>query len=321
MRANRRFLYWGVFLLAVGGVLVASDLRAVETATLTDVLRLWPLAAVAIGLSIVLRKSRFSVPGLLIGSAIPGLVLGSAFAVAPRFPDECGARDAGPAAVTTSNGTFDGPATITVRSACGALDIATAPVNGWRLDAGNTAGRTPTVESTARALDIDAGGDHDGTRFGWGRHAWNLIVPTTELAELDVVVTIGRARLDLAGADLKRLAVTANASDVDVDASGASVEELSAAVNVGSLSVRLPGASDLTGTLGVGAGDLRICAPPGLGLRVTSTGTGEQVSVSGLEQTGTEWQSLDYETATHRADLTVRATFGAIEINPIGGCS
>ena len=47
MRVNRRFLYWGLVLVAIGGVLVASDLGAIDTATLADVLRLWPLAIVA----------------------------------------------------------------------------------------------------------------------------------------------------------------------------------------------------------------------------------------------------------------------------------
>ena len=31
MRVNRRFLYWGVVLLAIGGVLVVADLTAVDT--------------------------------------------------------------------------------------------------------------------------------------------------------------------------------------------------------------------------------------------------------------------------------------------------
>ena len=82
-----------------------------------------------------------------------------------------------------------------------------------------------------------------------------------------------------------------------------------------------PPASDLTGSLRVGAGELRICAPPGLGLRVTSRGVAGGVVVNGLDQAGSDWQSPDYASATHRADLTVRATFGAVEINPIGGCS
>ena len=89
----------------------------------------------------------------------------------------------------------------------------------------------------------------------------------------------------------------------------------------GSLSIRLPASSDLVGSLKVGAGELRICAPPGLGLRISSSGTSERLRVNGLQERVSDWQSPDYESASHRADLRVNATFGAVEINPIGECS
>ena len=45
MRVKRPFLYPGIFLVALGGVFVAADAGAVDTAFLADVVRLWPLAA------------------------------------------------------------------------------------------------------------------------------------------------------------------------------------------------------------------------------------------------------------------------------------
>src|SRR5664279_1281930 len=91
MRVNRRFLYWGVFLAAIGGVLVAADLWAGDASTIADVLRLWPLAIVAIGLGLALRRTRFSLPAGMFAAAVPGLVLGGTFALAPRIPLDCGA--------------------------------------------------------------------------------------------------------------------------------------------------------------------------------------------------------------------------------------
>ena len=78
---------------------------------------------------------------------------------------------------------------------------------------------------------------------------------------------------------------------------------------------------DLTGSIRVGAGDVRICAPPGLGLRIRADGTAEQLQVQGVRQTSSVWQNPGYVSATHRAELTVTAHFGVIEIDPIGGCS
>ena len=321
MRVNGKFLFWGVSLATIGGVLVASDLRIVDTAVLGDALRLWPLAVIAIGVALVLRRTDLRIPALALGAAVTGLVLGAAFSVGPRFAEICGTR-AEAASMATTQGTFDGPATVAVRGACGSLDVTTAPGNGWQLNAGNTAGRTPNVESSASSLSIDAGVDQDDGFFDAGRDAWDLTLPTSDLDRLSLVVTAGRGRIDLPGAQIDELALTANAAAMAVDASAASVSDLSAVVNVGSLSVRLPAESDLTGILRVGAGDVRICAPPGLGLRVTSTDATDQVMVGGLRQAGAAtWQNPEYASATHRADLSVSSTFGAVEIDPIGGCS
>ena len=320
MQVNRRFLYWGILLVALGGVLVAADLGAVDTPVLTDALRLWPLAIVAIGLSLVLRKTRWSLAGLMLAAALPGLVLGAAFAVAPRFAGNCGVRGEVANAATTE-GTFDGPATVFVRSGCGSLNVTTAPGSAWRLNAGNTAGRTPAIDSSARTLTIDATSERGRNFLDAGRDSWDLTIPTTDLDELSMVVTAGRGQISLAGASIKQLALTVNAAEAVVDASAASVADVSAVVNVGSLSLTLPAASDLTGSLRVGAGELRICAPPGVGLRVTSRDVAGGVIVNGLDQQESDWQSPDYASATHHADLTVRATFGAVQINPIGGCS
>lgn len=318
MRVNRRFLYWGILLVAVGGVLVAADLGAVDTPTLTDTLRLWPLAIVAIGLSVVLRKTRFSLPGLMLAAAVPGLVVGGALAVAPRFAGACGTRGE-PASVATTQGVFDGPATVSVRTGCGSLNVTTASGNGWQLGAGNTAARTPNVESSSRSLAID-GTSHVGDFLDAGRDAWDLTLPTSEIDALSLVVFAGRAQVDLPDARINDLALTVNAAEIVVDASTASVADMSAVVNAGSLSIRLPANSNLVGSLRVGAGELQVCTPPGVGLRVTTRGTAKQVTVDGLHQTESEWQSPDYASAAHRADLSVSVNFGNVQINPIGGC-
>ena len=146
-------------------------------------------------------------------------------------------------------------------------------------------------------------------------------MPTTELEELSLFVTAGQGQVNLAGARIERVALRVNAAQTIVDATTASIAELSAVVNVGSLSITLPAAADLSGSLRVGGGELRICAPPGLGLRVSSAGMAGGFIVNGLQQRAAEWESPDYASATHHADISVKATFGAVEVNPIGGCS
>src|SRR5437773_7307474 len=120
MRVNHRCLYWGVFLVAIGGVLVVADLKVVDTGTLTDALRLWPLALVAAGVGLLLRRTPFSLPSGMLAAAVPGLILGGAFAAAPRFSIACGVHGT-PGTIATQHGAFDGPATISVTNGCGSL--------------------------------------------------------------------------------------------------------------------------------------------------------------------------------------------------------
>ena len=159
MRVNRTFLYAGIFLVAIGGVLVAADLGVVDDSILADALRLWPLAVIAIGLGLVLRRTRVSLPGGMLAAAVPGLLLGSALAagaavqrllrrarrVDPRRHQAGHLRRAGRVSVTTD---------------CGSLVVTTGAGSGWRLDARDDRGsRSPSSTQSARSLSIASTGD------------------------------------------------------------------------------------------------------------------------------------------------------------------
>jgi hypothetical protein len=93
MRLNRTLLYTGVFLVAIGGAFTAADLGPFTTAALIDVLRLWPLAVIAVGLGIALRRTQISLASGLLAAAVPGLILGGAMALGPRLAVERGYWD------------------------------------------------------------------------------------------------------------------------------------------------------------------------------------------------------------------------------------
>jgi hypothetical protein len=319
MRINRRFLGWGVFLVAVGGVLVAADLQAVDSTAIVDALRLWPLAVIAIGLGLVLRRTRFSLPAGLLAAAVPGLVLGGAFAVAPRIAADCGVGLSSPN-VATRQGTFDGPARIDIETGCGALVVDTAPGNAWRLEAGSSGGRSPLVEASTRALSVDAGGGHGWHPFDRGREAWRLTLPAGAIEDLSLTVNAGKGDVSLAGAQVARMSVTANAAQASVDMTGASVTSLSGTVNAGELTLRLPASANLAGSLEVNAGSLQVCTPEGLGLHIHRSGSLSGMSVNGLQQSGSDWQSVGYVSAVYHADLNLSVNLGSVEIDPIGGC-
>ena len=319
MPVNRTFLYWGVFLAALGGVLVIADLNGVDQVTWGDALRLWPIALVAIGLGIALRRTRFNVASGMLAAAIPGLLFGGAIAVGPHFAIDCGAHGE-PATFVTREGTFVGAAEVNVATGCGTLVVGTAPGSAWRLDAGNTDDREATVESSATSLWIDSGRRSGWRGFNSGRDDWNLTLPTSQIDDLTVVVNAGEGQIDLADAHVGRLELTTNAGRTALDLASTSIATLDGTLNAGQLTVTLPAASDLNGSVAVNAGELQVCIPSSVGLRLHNTTVLGAITVDGTHQNGGVWQSPDYESAAHHTDLTVTVNLGSVDINPIGGC-
>jgi hypothetical protein len=319
MRINRRFLYWGIFLVAIGGVLVAADIGRLDSATIADGLRLWPLAFVALGVGIVARRTRFSLSGGMLAAAVPGLLIGGGLAIAPRIAVDCGANGA----VTTStahDGVFDGSARVTIATGCATLDVSTAPGAAWHFDDGSTATRRAIVDATSRSLSIDSG-RKDGFHFDdLGRDEWHLTLPTTPIDDLAFDVNAGQGRIALPGATVGHLAVTTNAAETTVDLSGTALTSLSAKVNAGRLTFRLASDADLVGTLDANAAQLELCIPSELGVQIHHTGALNGFTVDGQRQSGATWQSPNYTSAAHRADLTVDVNLGNVAVNPIGGC-
>jgi hypothetical protein len=326
MRVNRTLLYAGVFLLAIGAVLVAVDARLVDTFVLADALRLWPLALVAIGLAVIARRSRAALIAGMLAALLPGLALGGTLAVGPTIIGDCGGRgDA--VSVADEGGRFIEPAVVDVTIDCGSLHVTTNTGDAWGFLARNTAGRAPVVESSVRGLTVDSGRGDGWHLLDGGRDEWDLSLPTAAIRDASLTVHAGRGDIVLPGADIDRLDLTVNAGEMILDASGASLGELAGEVNFGSLSVALSADDDLAGRLSADAGNVRLCRPAGLGLRVTASGGTAHVIVGGSESAdaivpdGRVYQSPGYEAAAHRADLDVNVDFGAIEIDPIGGCS
>jgi len=168
MRVNHAYLYWGVFLLALGGAIVVVNALAPDPAAVVDVLRYWPLVVIALGLGLVLRRTQFNVAGGMLAAAVPGLLLGSAIAVGPKVGWDCAPHDAELTSFQADQGTFSAAARVDVATGCGTLTITTRPGSGWELQAANTKGfarRASRPWSTPRqaAFRSEASGTTDGS--------------------------------------------------------------------------------------------------------------------------------------------------------------
>jgi hypothetical protein len=85
MRVNRTLLYTGVFVAAIGAALLAADLWQPSAGALIEVLGLWPLAVIALGVGLVLRRTPLGLVSGVLAAAVPGLVLGGVIALSPRL--------------------------------------------------------------------------------------------------------------------------------------------------------------------------------------------------------------------------------------------
>ena len=316
MALDRRFLYWGTFFVAAGVVLLAAQAVTLDNAFFDAVWRLWPVAIIAIGAAILLRRTRFAVAGGVLAAAMPGVLLGGLIAVAPNISVGC--ERGAPASYSTDQGTFDGPAAIDLTLRCGAVTVTSAPGNGWNLETGNTRNIDANVVVSPGRLSVDSGRGH-----GWfvgGRDDWRLTLPTATRLDVNAEVDAGQGRLDMAGAVLGTMGLRVNAAEGELDLTNATVDHLSVHVNAGSTDVRLPAADDLTGDLSVNAGSLKVCAPAGTGVRVQSDVSLGSGDYNGLVRNGGVWESPDYATAAHHIDLTASVNLGSIVLNPAGGC-
>ncbi len=319
MAIHRRFLYAGLFLAAIGGVLVAADITGVNEPWLREALRLWPLVIIAIGLAIVVRRSRFALPAGVLAAVGPGLLLGGGMVAGPRVAFECSDLPASnPTFIQSGNLRSSGA--VSIATGCGTSRITTAPGTGWSITAASTDARQPDLffEEDVVSIESPARGGRQ-LLLGNRREDWDVTLPST-MEALSLSSHANTMSVALPGSTIAAVVVEADAASVRVDATGAQIDQLDVQADFGAVSIVLPTTQHLSGYMNVDVGSLRLCQPLGTGMTVTFQGDGPRdVSVAGQPWSAEQWFGGDV-LASNQIDLVVDATFGSIDINPIGGC-
>ena len=318
MRVDRSRLNWGIFLIVLGAVPLAYHQGAISPAAIGEAWRLWPLIIVGIGLTIILsRTPAFFVGGLVVAVCL-GLVFGSILAVGPNVG--CGGDGKSPRTVSQV-GSFDGQPTVELDLQCGSANVTTSTDGLWHVDASNSGGNVPQVTASNGRLQVGSttGGNWSFTR---GTDDWRIQLPAGSDINLNSSLDMGDAHFSLNSAKLASARFTLNLGELNLDLSGAQVGNLNVSTNLGRAEVTLDAASDLTGRLHTNLGKLEVCIPEGLGVSVTSTSSlsSSEFGEAGLIRHGATWQTLNYYTATHKADLTVDTSLGSVEFKDAGGC-
>ena len=318
MRVDRGRLNWGIFFIVLGAVPLAYQQGLVSSSALGDAWRLWPLVIVGIGLGFVLsRTPAFFLGGTVVAICL-GLVFGSVIAVGPKVG--CGGDGHNPVSVSQS-GTFGGGSAVNLDLQCGSATITTTSDSQWHVAANNSGGQAAHITSNSGLLSVSSANDK-GWSFDRGKDDWQIGLPAAVPISLTASLDMGDAHFTLASANLASARFELNLGSLHVDLSGAKVGTLNVSTNLGAAYVTLDGSSDLTGHLETNLGSLDVCLPPGLGVQVTASDSlsSSDIAGAGLVRTGGVWQTPNYATAPHKANLSFDTSLGSLKLHPAGGC-
>ena len=319
MRVDRGRLNWGTFFIVLGAVPLAYHQGVVSSSVLGDAWRLWPLILVGIGLGFVLsRTPAFFVGGTIVAVCF-GLVFGSVLAIGPNLG--CGYERHNPLTVSQS-GTFGGAASVNLDLQCGSATVTTSSDGRWHVDATNSGGKATKVDSTSSELVVSSA-QTGGWQFpAGGNDDWRIALPAGSQIDLTATMDMGDAHFSLGSASVSSASFTLNLGSFHADLTGATVGRLKVSTNLGSASVTLDGSSDLSADLRTNLGSLEVCVPSGLGVRVAASDSlaSSDFAGTGMVRVGGTWQTPGYDTATHKANLTVETSLGSLKLRPAGGC-
>lgn len=314
---NRRFLYLGVFLVTTGSVVLAAQSGLITGTGVADALRLWPVAVIAIGAAVLLRRTRFGLAGGLLAAILPGLLLGGMVAAAPNVRFNCDVGE--PSSYATRSGSFTTPSGVSIDLSCGDVEVDVTPGSTWQIQTGNTGAPAPRIEASGDQLSLRSG--HRPGPFDLSGDVWRVSLPDAQPLDLATTVNGGTGRLILAGAQLNDVEVRVNAGEARTDLTGATARSVAVTVNAGSATLLLPDADDLSVDARANAGKVTVCVPNDLGVRLArSTAVLGSTSITGLTETGDVWHSPTNPSPIHHANVTLTANVGSVEIKPEGGC-
>ena len=319
MRVDRSRFNWGVLFIVLGGVVLAYHRNAVSSSVLLEAWRLWPLIIVGIGLKIILTRTRAAFVGGLVVAVTVGIMAGSGFAVGPSI--SCGADgNSGPRSASQS-GSLSGASTVELDLQCGKADITTSTDGRWHVDATGDVNDAPAVSSSPNWMRVQS-----ASTGGW---EWNrrnddvqISIPQETQINLTSTLDLVDAHYFLSSANLSSASFNLNLGSVHIDLTGAKVRDLSVSTNIGQALITLDGSSDLTANLSTSLGSTEVCAPFELGVRVANSDSlsSSDYGSLGMVRSGGSWQTPNYDTAAHKANLTVNTSLSNLKLNNTGGC-
>ncbi|MEA2641847.1 MAG: hypothetical protein QOF51_3241, partial [Chloroflexota bacterium] len=307
---TRRFRTRGILgpliLIALGALLLLTNLGYVTPDVWRTLAQLWPVLLVLLGIELLVSGRASWGPMLvavlivLIAAAvIPHTTFGS------RFGPPFGRSGAGFGA----SGSFSQPiggaqsAAITVQHGAGQLEISSGAPSGQLVD-GAAAGDSRAklnyrVENGVGTLELN-----EGTRRGFGDFFFGD-GPSNDLSM--------RLTRDV---PIRRLQVNTGASNTTLDLTDLQLQALDLKGGASQIDLRLPNRGVVNATVNAGASNLTVAVPQGVAAHIVAEGglanldvdaarfpsLGSSEGIPGLANRG-EYQSANYNTAQNRVEL------------------
>jgi hypothetical protein len=324
MRIRRGFLNWGIFLVCLGAVPLSVQLGALDRGVAADLLRLWPLILVGIGLGLLLRFTSFEAIGGLVVAGTFGLLFG--VLLAGGFPSSvatCGSGAASGPEVNREGMIGSTEATVGFEFTCADVEIGRASGDRWHVQA-ITGEENPRVTASDGSLSLRSS---DGAAFlfaGGGRETWHVSLPAQPALVVSATLNASSGAIALGNGPIDSLSATFNASDIRLDLSGPPDDDsptLSATLNASSVTLALPDA-DLDASMTLNASSLTLCVPPEVGLSIEyqDTLSSHNFGAAGLSGSNRNWQTPSYSGAASQASLELSANVSSIILDRSGGC-
>ena len=324
MRVRRSFLNWGTFLIGLGAVPLGVQLGVLDQAAASQLLRLWPVILIAIGVGLLLHFTPMDAIGGTLAAGTFGVLLGSVIAGGiPGAASACNSSSPAGSTPTQQSGQFsEGAASLNLELNCADVSVGRQAGQSWSVQV-NADGQ-PIIESGATSLTVRSPSNTVFNPFGSDRHEeWQVMMPTEQALSTNMTLNASTGDLELGGGAISNVSATFNGSDVTLDLLGepTPAASLNTTLNASSVNVLLP-LAQTNGSMTLNAASLEMCVPDGAGIRIDYHGTlsSDNFAAAGLVQAGQSWQSTNFDTTGVRINLGITANVSSLTLNPAGGC-